>query len=115
MLSRRKGLVTWDKPSSPCLSSRISYGDPIEMIALNMVEKAEMVLKGLGFGELRVRKQGSTARIEVPETQIVLLLDFQTRQRIVTDFLALGFKCVTLDLEGFRSGKLNRVLDVSEK
>ncbi|MBF0183269.1 MAG: ATP-dependent sacrificial sulfur transferase LarE [Magnetococcales bacterium] len=109
-LAQARGLPNWDKPASPCLSSRISYGEPIVIESLRMVEAAEGVLKNLGFTTLRVRKQGQTARIELPPAEIPRLLQEPLRQQISAALRVLGFQFVTLDLEGFQSGKLNRVL-----
>ncbi|MEO5346123.1 MAG: ATP-dependent sacrificial sulfur transferase LarE [Magnetococcus sp. YQC-9] len=109
-LSCRLGLPTWDKPASPCLSSRIVYGEPIVVDSLRRVEAAEIGLRALGFTTLRVRKQGETARIELPVADIPRLLDDPLRQQVVELVRASGFQYVTLDLEGFASGKLNRVI-----
>ncbi|MBF0400603.1 MAG: ATP-dependent sacrificial sulfur transferase LarE [Magnetococcales bacterium] len=108
--ARERRLKSWDKPASPCLSSRISYGEPIVLASLRMVEEAENRLRELGFETLRVRKQGETARIELPEGDIARLLDPTLRHRITVALLQTGFKYVSLDLEGFQSGKLNRVV-----
>ncbi|KJR42223.1 hypothetical protein MCHI_001887 [Candidatus Magnetoovum chiemensis] len=110
MLSKQKGLRTWNKPSSPCLSSRLPYNEKITPKALEMVEQAEDVLKKLGFADVRVRKQDNCARIEINDLDINKLLDNETRTFIVTKLRQIGFLFITLDLEGFRSGKLNRSL-----
>ena len=110
-LSREMGLPTWNRPASPCLSSRISYGDPIELASLQMIEAAESWLRVKGFSQLRVRKQDTTARIEIPEEAIADFLAKELRSESVDYLKSLGFKFVTLDLEGFASGKLNRVLE----
>ena len=109
-LSRAKGLTSWDKPASPCLSSRISYGEPIVLESLRRVEEAETRLRELGFGTLRVRKQGETARIELLDDDMARLLDPVLRRRVTEAVLQAGFRYVSLDLEGFQSGKLNRVI-----
>ncbi len=109
-LSRTMGLKSWDKPASPCLSSRIVYGEPIVPESLRMVEQAENFLKKLQFSPLRVRKQGDTARIEVLEDDIAAFLDPDVRKKVTAELKKLGFKYVTLDMEGFISGKLNRVI-----
>lgn len=109
-LSRHLGLETWNKPSSPCLSSRFPYGERITLEGLQMVERAERTLKEMGIGELRVRKQGDMARIEVREGDMAKVMERQTRERILFAFKELGFLYICLDLEGFQSGKLNRVL-----
>ncbi|MBF0629089.1 MAG: ATP-dependent sacrificial sulfur transferase LarE [Magnetococcales bacterium] len=113
LLSRAKGLATWDKPASPCLSSRIAYGEPIELESLRKVAQAENGLRALGFATLRVRKQGDTARIELTEPDIVRLLDGKLRQQVSELVRGCGFHFVALDLEGFQSGKLNRVIPVA--
>jgi uncharacterized protein len=107
-LSCELGLPTWDKPSSPCLSSRFPYGEPITVDALKRVQAAENFLKSLGFRELRVRHCGDTARIELREDEIPKMLQPEIKAPVVERLMALGYKFVTLDLEGFRSGKLNR-------
>ncbi len=107
-LSRKKGLDTWDKPSSPCLSSRIPYGEKIDLKSLKMIERAESILKEFGFKELRVRKQGGTARIEPDEKDINKFIDNDIRKEIVSSFKNIGFHFITLDLEGYQTGKLNR-------
>lgn len=109
-LSRELGLPTWDKPSSPCLSSRFPFGEPITVDALKRVQSAENFLKSLGFRELRVRHCGDTARIEVREDDIPRVLQPEIRTSVVERLMALGYKFVSLDLEGFRSGKLNRAI-----
>ena len=106
-LSRDYELPTWSKPSSPCLSSRFPYGVEITAEALRRVENAEIFLRDLGFNELRVRSHRTLASIEVGEQDIQRLLDQQVREAIVRHFKSIGFKQVTLDMEGFRSGKLN--------
>ncbi|MBF0359118.1 MAG: ATP-dependent sacrificial sulfur transferase LarE [Magnetococcales bacterium] len=109
-LSKKMGLKSWNKPASPCLSSRISYGEPILPQSIHMVESAENALRNMGFGVLRVRKQGDTARIELTEPDIARLIDSFLRKKVTEELLKIGFKFVALDLEGFRSGKLNRVI-----
>jgi uncharacterized protein len=101
------GLQAHDKPASPCLASRIPYGIEITRENLNMVERGEALLRGLGFTELRLRHHGDTARIEVPLAEIARLTEPATRARVVEGLRALGYRYVTLDLEGFRSGSLN--------
>lgn len=108
-LSRALGLRTWDKPSSPCLSSRFPYGESITVEALKRVEEAEKFLKSFGFRELRVRHRGDTARIELREEDIIRMLDPGIRTAVTERLRCLGYVFVSLDLEGFRSGKMNRV------
>jgi len=106
--SKSLGLCTWDKPSSPCLSSRFPYGEEITPEALARVARAEEFLRSLGFGELRVRDHRGLARIEVPEGELRRL--FEMRDRVVEGLRALGYAFVSLDLEGFRSGGMNRLI-----
>lgn len=111
-LSRMLGLPWWDKPAQPCLSSRFPYGEEITVAKLQRVGRAERYLRSLGLKTLRVRSEGDTARIELPAEDIktfVATLDLPT---LVAEFQRYGFVYVTLDLEGFRSGKLNQVLGV---
>lgn len=110
-LSQQLSLPWWDKPAQPCLSSRFPYGEEITVAKLQRVGRAEIYLRKLGLKNLRVRSDGDTARIELPPEQIkefVLTTDLPT---IVSAFQNLGFMYVTLDLEGYRSGKLNQVLN----
>lgn len=106
-LSRELKLFTWDKPASPCLSSRFPYGEPITSAALKQVEAAEQFLKSFGFKELRVRHYKDTARIELKKEDIPLLLSLEVREAITERLKSIGYKFVCLDLDGFRSGKLN--------
>lgn len=108
--SRALGLPTWDKPASPCLSSRFPYGTSISNDRLRQVGSCELFMKQLQFREFRVRYHGELARIEVAQDEIDRLLDKQTRELIVTRFKELGFRYVSLDLQGFRSGSLNEGL-----
>ncbi|MBC1239119.1 ATP-dependent sacrificial sulfur transferase LarE [Nostoc sp. 2RC] len=110
-LSQELGLPWWDKPAQPCLSSRFPYGEEITVAKLQRVGRAEIFLRKLGWQNLRVRSEGDTARIELLPEQIkefVLKTDLQI---LVNAFQDFGFIYVTLDLEGYRSGKLNQVLN----
>ncbi len=109
-ISRRLNLKTWDRPASPCLSSRFPYGERIDLKGLDMVERAELKLKDLDFRVVRVRKDGDTARIELSPEDIPRLMEDRVRDVIVPFFKEVGFVYVTLDLEGFQSGKLNRLV-----
>lgn len=109
--SRRMGLRTWDKPAAACLASRIPYGTPVSVEVLSRVDRAEAALKALGFGQVRVRHDGDVARIEVPEEDFDRIM--AVRRDVVQAMASAGYAFATLDLEGFRSGKLNRVLDAS--
>lgn len=106
-LSRKLDLPTWDKPSSPCLSSRFPYGEPITLDALKRVESAEKFIRSFGFRELRVRHHGDTARLELREEDIPEMLKPKIRMLVAEKLRALGYKFITLDLEEFRSGRLN--------
>lgn len=106
-ISRKLGLPTWDKPSSPCLSSRFPYGTRITPDALSRVARAEGFLKSMGFQELRVRHFGDTARIELRKEDIPKATEEGLRSVIVKELNALGYKFITVDLEGLRSGRMN--------
>lgn len=108
--SRELALPTWDKPSSPCLSSRFPYGTAIDLDKLKKVGACEVFLKGLGFREFRVRYHGELARIEVNPSEFDRLFDKTIRDAIVKHFKEVGFTFVSLDLQGFRSGSLNEGL-----
>jgi uncharacterized protein len=111
-LARRWNLTVWDKPAMPCLSSRIAYGLEVTPARVQMIDEAEAFLHRLGFRELRVRlPQPEVARIELPLQDLPRLIEPRIRQQVVAHFKALGFKFVTLDLEGFRSGSLNVLID----
>ncbi|MGB3612879.1 MAG: ATP-dependent sacrificial sulfur transferase LarE, partial [Elainellaceae cyanobacterium] len=112
-ISRQLGLDWWDKPSQPCLSSRFPYGEAITVEKLRRVGQAERYLRNLGLRDLRVRSDGDTARIELPPEEITTFVVNTDREAMVAAFQDMGFLYVTLDLEGYRSGKLNRVLNVS--
>ena len=107
-ISRALGFPWWDKPAQPCLSSRFPYGDEITNERLKMVEKAEEYLRKRGLQEVRVRCQGSTARIEIPQDQIKKFFQHFDLNELVKYFSNIGFHCTSLDLEGLISGKLNR-------
>jgi uncharacterized protein len=109
-MSRELGLSTWDRPSSPCLSSRFPYGRRITLSGLRQVEKAEGFLRGFGLQEVRVRNHGDIARIEASEKDMKTLLTPENRRKITEALKALGFSFVSLDLEGYISGSLNRTL-----
>ena len=107
-ISRALGFPWWDKPAQPCLSSRFPYGNEITNERLKMVEKAEEYLKEGGLSEVRVRCQGSTARIEIPQNELKNFFNKYNLSELVQYFSNLGFNCTSLDLEGLISGKLNR-------
>jgi uncharacterized protein len=109
-LARDLGLPNWDKPSGACLASRIPYHEPIIAEKLLMIYKAENALSELGIAQCRVRHHGSMARIEVLETDFPKIMPADLRNRIVEKFKQIGYQYVTLDLAGYVSGSLNRVL-----
>jgi len=109
-LARHLGLDCWDKPAQPCLSSRFPYGEEITVAKLQRVGRAEAYLRRMGLRNLRVRSEGDTARIELPPENIKEFVLTTELSVLVEAFQSLGFVYVTLDLEGFRSGKLNQVL-----
>ena len=109
-LSHRAGLPTWNEPASACLSSRVPYGQVVTIEKLSMVDKAEMALKQLGFRQVRVRHHGDVARIEVAEEEMPRALDPEMARQMAAALKTLGFKYVTLDLEGYRTGSLNEAL-----
>ena len=106
-LSREMGLFTASKPSYACLASRIQYGEPITPEKLARVEQAEEFLAKLGFTHIRVRSYGTLARIEVEPSQIALLAQANTRNKVITRLTELGYSYITLDLAGFRSGSMD--------
>ena len=112
-LSKEMGLPTWDKPAQACLSSRIPYGTPVTVEALNRIAKAEEFLRDLGVKQLRVRHHDAVARIEVHPDDFPVLLDQETRSGITEYFRSIGYSYVTLDMDGFRSGSLNEVLPIT--
>src|SRR5580658_1642010 len=113
-LARSAGLRIWDKPASACLSSRIEYGRPVTREALEVVEKGEDALRALGFRQFRVRHHGEIVRIEIARDELGRALDPAMAAEFTRLFKALGFKFVTLDLEGFRSGSMNALLQAEE-
>lgn len=114
-LSRDLGLPTWDKPATPCLSSRFPYGRKITAEALSRVGRAESYLRKIGIRELRVRDHGETARIEVHPKDFKIFLDDTVREKIISHMKSIGYKNITLDLQGFRSGGLNEEVRKSRK
>jgi uncharacterized protein len=111
-LSRRAGLTTWDRPASACLSSRIPYGIAVTPELLDKVDRAESVLRDLGFGQFRVRAHGELARIELAPDELARGLEPGMAQQIAARVKAVGFAFVTLDLEGYRQGSLNTLLKI---
>ena len=113
-LARAAGLRIWDKPASACLSSRIEYGRPVTREALSVVEQGEDALRALGFRQCRVRHHGEIVRIEIARDELPRALDSEMAAKFAGIFKPLGFKFVTLDLEGFRSGSMNSLLSPEE-
>ena len=109
-LSKHLGLPWWDKPAQPCLSSRFPYGEEITIAKLQRVGRSEVYLRKLGWQNLRVRSEGDTARIEVLPDQVREFVIQTDLPELVSALQSYGFLYVTLDLEGYRSGKLNQVL-----
>lgn len=113
-LARRAGLRIWDKPASACLSSRIEYGRPVTPEALTVVEQGEDAIRALGFRQFRVRHHGEIVRIEIAQEELERALDPAMAAEFTRIFKGLGFKFVTLDLEGFRSGSMNSLLPAEQ-
>jgi len=113
-LAAEWNLPVWDKPASPCLSSRVAYGEEVTPERLAMIDSAEQFLRGKGLKICRVRyHRGDLARIEVTPEELLPLCEPQTRRELAAELHRLGFKFVTIDLEGFRSGSLNELLQIS--
>jgi pyridinium-3,5-biscarboxylic acid mononucleotide sulfurtransferase len=112
-IAKYLGLTVWDKPAQPCLSSRFPYGEEISIDKLHRVGRAEIYLRKLGYEQLRVRSIGNTAKIELPAELIGKFASNSELPAIIQALQDLGFTFVTLDLEGFASGKLNRVLEIN--
>jgi uncharacterized protein len=114
-LSRRAGLPTWDKPASPCLSSRIAYGTTVTIERLSKIDRGEAILREFGFKEFRVRHHDTLVRLEISPAEMDRVLRKEVIEQLAARFRELGFKYVTLDLQGFRSGSMNEVLPISIK
>ncbi len=114
-LSRAYGLPTWNKPASACLSSRIPYGTPITPETLHRIEQAEDILRDLNFGQVRVRHHGTLARIEVSPDEIARLMDERVRALVTERLRTLGYRYVTVDLQGYRTGSLNELLPAEDR
>jgi uncharacterized protein len=113
-LARQAGLRIWDKPASACLSSRIEYGRPVTREVLEVVERGEDAIRALGFRQFRVRHHGDIVRIEIAQEELERALNPALAAQFTAIFKALGFKFVTLDLEGFRSGSMNALLPAEQ-
>ena len=110
-LSRKATLPTWDKPASPCLSSRIAYGTTVTIERLSKIDRGEEILREFGFREFRVRHHDQLVRLEIAPAEMDRIMRKDIFAELAERFRQLGFKYVTLDLEGFRSGSMNEVLD----
>jgi pyridinium-3,5-biscarboxylic acid mononucleotide sulfurtransferase len=113
-LARQADLRVWDKPASACLSSRMEYGRAVTPEALNVIERGEDTLRAMGFRQFRVRHHGETVRIEIAREELPRALTVEMAHEFTEVFKKLGFKFVTLDLEGFRSGSMNQLLTQEE-
>lgn len=110
ILSRRAGLPTWDKPASPCLSSRIAYGTAVTIERLSDVERGEAIMRRMGFREFRVRHHDGLVRLEISPAELERALSREVVDELAHRFRELGFQYVTLDLHGYRTGSMNEVL-----
>jgi uncharacterized protein len=113
-LARQADLRVWDKPASACLSSRLEYGRAVTPEALSVIERGEDALRTLGFRQFRVRHHGEIVRIEIARDELPRALTAEMAREFTAVFKGLGFKFVTLDLEGFRSGSMNQLLTTEE-
>ena len=112
-LAREAGLRIAEKPASACLSSRIEYGRAVTVENLSQVERGEEALHDLGFPQVRVRHHGELARVEIAQPDMLRALSLPVFQQIAAALRPLGFKYITLDMEGYRSGSMNDVLPVA--
>ena len=113
-LARQADLRLWDKPASACLSSRLEYGRAVTPEALSVIERGEDALRAMGFRQFRVRHHGEIVRIEIAREELPRALSAEMAREFTVVFKGLGFKFVTLDLEGFRSGSMNQLLTPEE-
>jgi uncharacterized protein len=107
ILSKKQGLMTWDKPAMACLASRIPYHTAIDRESLRRIDEAEEYLKSKGFSQLRVRHHGQTARIEIDPEEFAAIIAQKARESIVSELKKMGYFYVTLDLAGYRTGSMN--------
>lgn len=112
-LSRRAGLSTWDRPAAACLSSRIPYGTPVTIENIKTVEIGEEEVRALGFRQFRTRFHGELVRIEIAPEELPRALNMEMTRQLTRIFRRLGYKYVTLDLQGYRQGSLNEVLPLT--
>lgn len=109
-VARARDIAVWDKPSAACLASRVPYGSEITREKLARIGQAEHALRALGFGQLRVRDHGTVARIELDPTEIPRLLDDRLRDQVLGQVRAAGYRYVSVDLQGYRTGSMNEVI-----
>jgi len=114
-LSKKAGLPTWDKPASPCLATRITYGTPVSIDILRRIAEGERILKNAGFSRFRLRHHGDIARIELDEKDMKLVLNESVRGKLNDALKKLGYTYITIDLKGYRSGSMDEGLTVKEK
>ena len=114
-LSKAMNLPTWNMPSMACLASRFAYGETITVENISRVDGAEDFLRDLGFNQVRVRSHGPLARVEVDERDVDAMLETGMRKKVLEKLRTLGFRYVTVDLEGYRTGSMNEVLPEEEK
>jgi uncharacterized protein len=107
------GLATWDKPAMACLSSRVAYGERISREKLEQIDRAEQLLRDLGYRQIRVRHHGDIARLELPPEDMPRFFTEGLAEPIVRRLKELGFQYVTMDLQGYRSGSMNEVLKLT--
>ncbi|MBU3188102.1 ATP-dependent sacrificial sulfur transferase LarE [Clostridium bowmanii] len=115
VLSKKLGVPTWNKPAFACLSSRFPYGNEITVEKLSMVERAEQFLMDLGFRQIRVRHHEDIARVEVNAEEREKFFNIELMDKVGNELKSIGFKYVTLDLLGYRTGSMNEVLSETEK
>jgi pyridinium-3,5-biscarboxylic acid mononucleotide sulfurtransferase len=113
ILSKLAALPTWDKPASPCLSSRIAYGTTVTIERLSSIDRGEEILRELGFKEFRVRHHDTLVRLEIAPTEMDRVLNREVVSELARRFRDLGFKFVTLDLQGYRTGSMNESLPLT--
>jgi pyridinium-3,5-biscarboxylic acid mononucleotide sulfurtransferase len=115
LLSRQKDLPTWNRPASPCLASRIPYGTAVSAEILHMIAEGEKFLRSLGLSQLRLRHHGDIARLELDENEMPLVMKEGVRQAVVKRLRELGYRYITLDLAGYRTGSMNSPADGAKK
>jgi len=113
--SKELGLSTWDKPAAACLASRIPYGTKITEDLLQKISSAESALKKLGFRQVRVRHHGNIARIELPIHDMPKILDSKIKNSVIKSLKNLGYIYITLDIEGYTTGSMNKILELSHE